>query len=103
MDRSPTLDVSERISVSVSHFKGVLYFHLRDKLKQKSLSLKKDDFMQLCKMREDLLAVGKKIEKREKSSERPKNKSGFERKNRKASWARDWDAAPSSDSGISED
>lgn len=92
MDYSPShgVDISERFSVNVSKFKNVLYFHLRDKLKQKSFSLKKEDFIQLCKKREAILEAAKLLDD-EKSLKKSKSKH-------RKPWARDWDGTTDSSS-----
>lgn len=102
MDRPPTLDVSERISISVSQFKGILYFHIRDKLKQKSISLKRDDFAQLFKMREQLLQLGKKVEEQHSHRAKMSEKKNERRHRRKSHWERGCDTSVgSSDSDAS--
>ena len=79
-------DVSQRISVNVSKFRGIMYFHISDKLKQKSVSLKKEDFLQLCKKRDVILDFAKKTVDQKIEQKLPKKKHRSEKH-----YTHDWD------------
>ena len=70
-----TVKLTERISVNVTEFNGMVWFHFKDNRKQKSLSLNKGDMSALFANKKDLIAASKSFMKHKVSDKDASNQA----------------------------
>ena len=62
-----TVKISDRVAVNISLFNGVLWYHLKDLYKSKTMSVSEKDLKTLISRKEELLEAGKKVKKHSSS------------------------------------
>ena len=75
MNNSKSYNLSEKRSFSLSTFHGVSYIHLRDKVKQKSISLTNNEFGTLVKNKKKIQAKMNKLNVKQKSKKRKREEN----------------------------
>ena len=85
-----SFDVSDQITVTVSKFRGIVYFHISDKSRNKFVSLKREDFLQMCRKREALLDFANKAANQKMANNPSKKKKHTPEKSQKHR-TRNWD------------
>lgn len=56
-----SLKISERLAVNITEFNDGLWYHLKDSVKQKSLSLSHNDIKELFKAKDELAKASRKL------------------------------------------